>query len=247
MERELLEHEGPEGVVADHADHADAQPEPRRSARGDRPGGAEDERGIVDELLGLAEARHDVAAHDDVGVQLGDDEQVELAPHGLGTVLVVGGTGILRPAAVALAAAGAAVSVVSRRAGAADVRADLAQPGSLGVALGAERRFDAALAYAPWATADNLAELAARVDGVLVHVLVSAWAAPGVRARERDTWARAGGRRTVWLTLGWVPGADGEVRWHTPEEVSAGGLAALGGGRAEQHLGQLRPWAARPR
>lgn len=126
------------------------------------------------------------------------------------------------------------------------VRADLSRPGSLAAALGPEPRFDAALAYAPWASADNLGELAARVDRVLVHVLVSAWAAPDSDRATRDAWAPVGGRRTVRLTLGWARGADGMMRWHTPEEVSAAGLAALAGGAAEQRLGQLRPWSARP-
>lgn len=158
----------------------------------------------------------------------------------------------MRPAAAVLAAAAARVTVVSRRAPVGEealtvVRADLGRPGTLVSALGVGRRFDAVLAYAPWATADNRAGLSARADETLVHVLVSAWAAPGTDRGRRDAWAPAGRGRTVRLILGWAVDDRGATRWHTPQEVSDAALAALRGGPPEQRLGLLEPWGERPR
>ena len=253
---QLLHAEAAEQVVGRHAGVGDAEPEPRGAARGDGARGAEHEVGGADELLGLAEGGDDVAAADDeVGVELADDEEVEgrhapasaasgrTAP---GHALVVGGTGILAPAAAALAARGWTVSVLARgAAGDGAVAVDATDPAALAAALDAAiaRRgpLGLALVYAPFAPADAQAAIAARVPGTLVHVLVSAWAAPGADRAARDRWAPDGAGATLRVTLGWTAG-----RWHTPAEVSRGVLRALDGDEAEAVVGRLRPWSGRP-
>jgi len=164
---------------------------------------------------------------------------------------VVGGTGILRPAAAALARTGVAVTVAARGAraaapagthpAAADVRDPVGLAAALDAAIAARGPLGLALVYAPAAPAAAQAALAARVPGLLVHVLTSEWAAPGRDRTARDAWAAAGPGATKRLVLGWRG-----ARWHTPAEVSAAALAlALGAGH-EATLGAVRPWAARP-
>lgn len=164
---------------------------------------------------------------------------------------MVGGTGILAPAAAALARTGAQVTIVARgarndpRAGLfgapADVRDPAALARALDVAIAARGAFGLALAYAPWAPAPAQAALAARVPGLLVHVLTSEWAAPGRSRAERDAWAPDGAGTTRRLTLGWRAGG-----WHSPAEVSAAALALALGAAPEATLGAIRPWADRP-
>jgi hypothetical protein len=162
---------------------------------------------------------------------------------------VIGGTGILGPAAAALGRAGTPVTVVARRAAgphaaAVDATDAAALARALDGAIAARGPFAAALAYAPFAPAASLRAVAARVPGTLVHVLTSRWGAPGTDPATRDAWAPDGAGITRRLTLGWAPGP----RWHTPDEVSAAALAALrGDAPAEAVLGALRPWEGRPR
>jgi NAD(P)-dependent dehydrogenase (short-subunit alcohol dehydrogenase family) len=170
-------------------------------------------------------------------------------------VLVVGGTGILRPAATALLRSGEQVTVVARgvapsvrgaRPVAVDVTDTRALAAGLDDAIAAAGPIGLALAYAPTAPAGSLAELAARVHGRLVHVLVSRWGAPGADRIVRDRWAPDGAGSTVRVTLGWVAGPRG-ARWHTPAEVSRGVLDAARGDAPEVVLGTLEPWEQRPR
>jgi hypothetical protein len=160
-------------------------------------------------------------------------------------VLVVGATGILRPAVRSLSAAGRHVVAVARSAGdlhqlAVEVRGvvplaqDCLDPDALGGALsvmGLEVR--AGIAYCPAADRAVLRGLAAVVGGPLVHLLPSAWAAPGGR-RPRV--------RGPVLQLGWT---GDPPRWHTPDEVSAAALAVLASGD-DAVLGRVRPWTDRP-
>ena len=75
-----LQHRPPEDVVADAARHRHPQTQPRRARRHDRARAAEHQGRRVDQLLALAERRHEVAAaQDEVGVDVPDDEEVELA------------------------------------------------------------------------------------------------------------------------------------------------------------------------
>lgn len=180
-------------------------------------------------------------------------------------VLVVGGTGVLRPAVESLVAAGRAVTVLGRSAarlaqlpaGAVGVVGDLDDPDGLAAVLtGLPDRPGAALAYLPGdrtAAVVGLTVLGRAVAGPLVAVLTSAVAAPvGQPPGAVDLpalaseLAVAGTASPHLLVLGWVPPAVGTAaRWHTPAEISAGALAALGD-RAPRQLGVLRPWAQRP-
>jgi hypothetical protein len=122
-----------------------------------------------------------------------------------------------------------------------DVRDAAAFAATLDGAIAARGEIGLALAYLPWAPAEAQRALAARVPGLLVHVLTSEWAAPGRTRAERDAWAPDGAGATRRLTLGWHAG-----RWHTPAEVSAAALALARGGAPEATLGTLRPWSDRP-
>lgn len=161
-------------------------------------------------------------------------------------VLVVGATGILRPAAVALAASGVTVLAVARTRqdlerlaqaapGVVPVVADCLRPEEVVAALATTGpRPLSGLCYCPAADAAGRRALAALVDGPLLQLLPSAWAEPDAAAPD------AGG---PVLQLGWtgVP-----PRWHTPDEVSTAALEAWREGR-DAVLGRVRPWADRPR
>jgi hypothetical protein len=171
-------------------------------------------------------------------------------------VLVVGGTGILRPAADALAAAGRTVSVVARgapepRGALHHVAADATDAGALEAALEEAVRVRGPLAlvvaYAPFAPPEALGALARRARDVVLHVLPSAVAAPGAAPAEAALRAPRGPGATRALVLGWAETDDGATRWHTPAEVSGAALRALAVRGPVSVLGLLRPWARRPR
>jgi NADPH:quinone reductase-like Zn-dependent oxidoreductase len=154
----------------------------------------------------------------------------------LGRVLVVGGTGMLAGATVALAARAEALTLVARRpeplaarTGADAVALDWAQPDAAariaavpgGHALGVIWLHDEACGQAR-AFEDRLAPGAR-----LIRVHGSRSTDPAVRAlREPDP--RAGLRRQV-VILGWHhdPQAPDGQRWLTDAEISAGVLAAV--------------------
>ena len=152
------------------------------------------------------------------------------------TVLVIGTSGILGPAAAALAGRGDAVLGVSRggRAvppGVESLVTDAADRASLVGALEG-RRWDDAVVYAPAVSDASSAELHGRTPGrfVLVRVTAAADPARGPLDIPDDT-----------VQLGWAAGR----RWHTPDEVSAAALATLDDGRPRL-LGAVRPWSDRP-
>ncbi len=153
-----------------------------------------------------------------------------------GHVLVVGGTGILAPAVVGLAARGMVVSIVSRNKHRTSdigdiVLADVTNVPSFVTALG-DRRFDLALAYLPFGDQAAWDVIDARADRV-VQVLTSVYAAP-----DRPQPPLPGRPR---LILGWHPTG----RWHTPEEISAAALELAFSGN-DAVLGVTRPWGERP-
>lgn len=182
-----------------------------------------------------------------------------------GAVLVVGGTAILRPAVVALRAAGRVVAVLSRSrdrlvalpAGTAGVVGDLADPAGLAPVLAAPGHLSAGLAYLPDAAGAEgvpaLAVLRAAVDGPLVVILTTAAAAAGperpvdldaIAANLRRRLVAAGDLRL--LLLGWRPMRTGApARWHTPAEISAAALECLDD-PTPRLLGVVRPWTDRP-
>jgi len=154
------------------------------------------------------------------------------------SVLVVGASGILAPAASALVARGARVTGISRSrpvpSGVVPLRLDAHDLRRLDHTL-AESRWDAALVYEPAVTAETLQRIAAAVAGRVVLVRTSAAADPalGESTPVENT-----------LLLGWTTSASG-IRWHTPQEVSDAALDVLDDG-AFRVLGAVRPWGDRP-
>lgn len=155
----------------------------------------------------------------------------------MGSVLIVGASGILAPAASALVARGESVTGISRRGAMPDgveaLHADARDATALAAVLDG-RRWTAAIVYGPTVDEATLPLIARAVDR-LVRVRTSAAADParGELALPPDV-----------LQLGWRD--DGAtVRWHTPEEVSAAALAVFDDGEP-RILGMVRPWERRP-
>jgi hypothetical protein len=148
-------------------------------------------------------------------------------------VLVVGATGILRPAAATLAAEGHRVTGVARDAssvptGVAGLSADATVP-----AFVADGSWDAALVYGPAVSSASLEAIRAAVTGPVVRVLTSEAAAPDRASALSEPYV---------LQLGWVPLTR---RWHTAAEVSSAALQVLEDGDS-RGLGVVRPWEDRP-
>jgi hypothetical protein len=167
---------------------------------------------------------------------------------------VIGGTGILRPLVASLVERGWRVTVVARKGSdegperyvmPVDAGEPTALAGVLDRAVGERGPFALAVAYAPFAPAGSMREVAVRSPGRLLYAITSEWAAPDADKTERDAWAPDGAGSTQRVILGWVRGAEGP-RWHTPEEISAGLLAVLDGGEEEVTLGEVRPWEEQP-
>lgn len=157
----------------------------------------------------------------------------------MGSVLIVGASGILAPAASALVELGDAVTGIGRRrampAGVNGLHVDARDLPALDPALGAAR-WTAAIVYEPAVTALSLPRIQAAIDGRVVLVRTSAAADPA----HGDELALAPGI----LLLGWVD--DGaSTRWHTPREVSDAALEVLADG-TPRILGTVRPWEHRP-
>ena len=78
--RHLVEHEPPERVVADDPAEGDPQLESRRATGEDRRRAADGHHDRADDPLDLAEDGHRVRiGDDDIGVDLADDEDVDVA------------------------------------------------------------------------------------------------------------------------------------------------------------------------
>lgn len=151
------------------------------------------------------------------------------------SVLVIGGTGILAPAARALAEAGATTTAGARGRRAAPTGVELlVMDGRVGFDADG-RRWDQAIVYLPAVTAQTLTLVREAVSSRLVEVRPSAAADParGDFALEADV-----------LQLGWAE-EGGERRWHSPDEVSAAALQVLADGDGRV-LGLVRPWGDRP-
>lgn len=149
------------------------------------------------------------------------------------TVLVIGATGILRPAASLLSSGGDQIVGVSRTGGGGSVAVDARDATTLAAALDGTT-WDDALVYGPAVSDASLGYVRAATRGRCVLVRTSAAADPalGILIVPRDT-----------LQLGWRVGAD--PLWHSPEEVSALALDVLADGEPRT-LGAVRPWSDRP-
>lgn len=149
------------------------------------------------------------------------------------TVLVIGATGALAPAASTLAADGVRVIGVSRRGSGGTIAVDARDADALMTALGGER-WDDALVYSPAVTDESVTRLKAATPGRCVILRTSGAADPGLGGLSlpRDT-----------VQLGWH--AEPSPRWHTPDEISAAALATLVDGEPRT-LGVVTPWSDRP-
>ena len=232
---------------------------------------------MVHELVGLPEPKGDVTACEDyVDVEFTEDEGV--APDTTSTplagepgterILVLGGTGILRPAVLSLCASGRSVTVVSRHAhrleslaaesaaarlsgSVAGVCCDYLNPQTLSAALASGvdqvKRYVSALLYCPDAGEDTLAVVGRAVSGPVVLLLTSRWDEPG-RRTEKACYPLIAGiepQRVRYVLLGWRMDPAGN-RWHSAEEVSEAALLALNSNE-DVKLGVTRPWGSRPR
>jgi hypothetical protein len=174
--------------------------------------------------------------------------------------LVVGGTGMLRAVALALAREGP-VSVVARSAreleslargapGVHPVRVDYrdgpALAAALAEAVGARGRFSTAVAWIH-SDAPGAAEAIARfVEGRYFHVLGSASADPsrpdpGRRAR----FEAIPGITYHEVVLGFVLEGGGS-RWLTDAEIARGVLDAVAAAAPRAVVGVVEPWGAKP-
>jgi hypothetical protein len=149
------------------------------------------------------------------------------------TVLVLGATGILAPAASVLSAHGHVVVGVSRGGGAGTIGVDATDAAALAAVL-VGISWDDAVVYARTVSADSLAWVRASTPGRCVVVRGSAAADPALGALvvPSDT-----------LQLGWT--IEEPHRWHTPAAVSDAALEVLADGGPGM-LGTVRPWSDRP-
>jgi NAD(P)-dependent dehydrogenase (short-subunit alcohol dehydrogenase family) len=176
------------------------------------------------------------------------------------SVLVLGGTGMLRPAVHALLRDGVRVVVVARRPDHAipedrlpgdlvPVRADWRDPGAFVDAIVNEagpRPFAQAIL---WIHAPHREALISELDRVIdvAATVVRVWGSS--TADPRDVLAREGpilpGRSVRDVLLGYAV-TEGCARWLHDEEISAGALRALREDRSPQTVGTIDPWDGRP-
>ncbi len=156
-------------------------------------------------------------------------------------MLIVGATGVLRPAVLACVARGWTVVALARDQGRLD---DLVAEVGGNVATAAVDVYNAAALTAVLASGslrsdDAILYLAADDDerenaaadrlstaarGTVVRILTSRWAPTPPATAGR--WPTAAGRRHLLLGVAEAHG-DAPGRWHTPEEISAAALHVL--------------------
>ncbi|MDS1270342.1 hypothetical protein RIF23_08545 [Lipingzhangella sp. LS1_29] len=175
-------------------------------------------------------------------------------------IVVIGGTGMLRPAVHELLHTGARVVCVARRperaaVGAPDtgelvtVPADWAAPRHLGEAIShaiAGRRVDEALLWVHTPYDEGVHEV---LDPLLGEgaTVVQLWGSSGVdprRSRPHPTqYAPPRSYRSV--VLGFADTGRG-TRWLTNHEISAAALRGLRDNEPQQIAGRVEPWSDRP-
>ena len=173
--------------------------------------------------------------------------------------LVIGGTGMLRPAVRTLLDRGRDVAVIARRpdrgapATATDGRflpvpGNWSEPSSLAddvLAATGGRRATTVIAWVHTphrrAVMEGL-EDAIAVEADVIHLWGSASLDPRGTIEEIDPGK---GRRALHVLLGYQRDAPG-ARWLTSEEVSAAAVSALDEGTSGIVAGQLDPWDGRP-
>jgi hypothetical protein len=199
----------------------------------------------------------------------GSDELSEPVTGGAhpGHVLVVGGTGMLRPVSMELARRGHATTVIARSSKPLERMA--AESGGLVHPLALDYREletletelrrviherGALMLVVAWIHASapaaplTIAHVAAHDGASLryIHVLGSAADDPSVPDPQRRQAFEAIGRvEYEEAILGFVREGDGS-RWLTDEEISAGVLAAIDAPAPRHIIGVTRPWSAHP-
>ncbi len=175
-------------------------------------------------------------------------------------ILVVGGTGMLRPAVHDLLAEGARVLVVARRPERAatgtslddklrPIVADWTDPSlwqeTVRTALGGRRLHEALL----WAHTPYDQEIHRSLDGMITPTatVVQLWGSADANPRSSRAWPEEyqpprDYRRVV---LGFADSPAG-TRWLTDREISEGAINALREPTAEQVVGRVEPWTDRP-
>jgi hypothetical protein len=174
--------------------------------------------------------------------------------------LVVGGTGMLREAVLALAGthevtvvARGAAPLESLRAASASVhpvRADYGECGAferaLDGAVAARGPFALAVAWIHSDAPGAPLTAARRVRGRFFHVLGSAAADPArPEPSRRSRFEALPGLSYHEVILGFVV-EGGRSRWLTDAEISRGVLDAVAAGRPRTVVGVVEPWSARP-
>jgi hypothetical protein len=176
-------------------------------------------------------------------------------------VLVVGATGILRPAVERLLHDSRPVLAVARNQDELELLRVPGGPETLTtLAYDAKRdqfvdalteqmrvggvTLSDALIYRPATTADVVQRVTPLVTGMTLELLPSAYAKPtGEDAWTVDDLPTAYDRHAR-LVLGWKR-IDGVSTWHTAEEISAAALRQLAQ-PSDRVLGVVSPWADRP-
>lgn len=175
-------------------------------------------------------------------------------------ILVVGGSGMLRPAVHDLLDEGARVVVVARRperaASGTDrdgllvpVTADWAEPRQLAervVKARGDQPFAEAILWVHSPYGDGLhPELGSLLtdDAVVVHLWGSAGRDPREGPEVPDAYVQP--RRYRRVVLGFADGSSG-TRWLTDDEISGGAVHALTDPAPVQIVGRVEPWSDRP-
>ncbi len=186
-------------------------------------------------------------------------------------VLFVGGSGMLRAAALEFAKRGHIVSVVARRQYRMDEMAEHAAnwPGSIhGIALdyrntdtlteslnraiGAIGAIKLAVCWihstahrAPFVVADVVGRGSAECR--YFNILGSAAADPSLPDPEREAQFNEYPKlKYREIVLGFIEGEAGEPRWLTDEEISHGVLTAIDADEPRRIVGTVSPWESRP-
>jgi NAD(P)-dependent dehydrogenase (short-subunit alcohol dehydrogenase family) len=175
-------------------------------------------------------------------------------------IVVVGGTGMLRPAVHDLLAEGARTLVVARRPErvASDtpddqhlvpVAADWSAPDALGEAIRTAVEDPPVDEAVLWIHTPYDQGVHEAIDPLLssTATVVQLWGSAGVDPRESRPWPTQyrpprSYRRVI---LGFADGSYG-TRWLTDREISDGALRQLEDPASEQVVGRVEPWSARP-
>lgn len=181
-------------------------------------------------------------------------------PEAVGDVLVIGGTGMLRPAVRELVEHGLRVLVASRRpdrasppeavrGGFVPVVADWQEPESLVDAVVTAAGGLPVTHVVVWVHSPYRTAVMGELDRVVASdaIVVQVWGSAGEDPRSALVTEQATlpGRRMRDVVLGYVNEARGS-RWLTHMEISEGVVHALDRPEALQVVGQIDPWNQHP-